>query len=349
MTNGVGSMKNEIVGKILQYKFCSHLATKIILFVSRYDELSYAKQQFENNMKDRIRMDELNEFAFHKFGQSEGDLSTCLTKIMFEYISNLTMGIECPTTMKGYRVQNIQEWHTRVAPSPIHVDTIKLLSLDSIYIIDAIHEVMNSIEYENKEVKQETKEKIAKLLRNNVGIALKKGKKTAEGKYAKDECQKALNSMKYLEDSQYSHLLDCGSMIPKGTHVAYEFGGNKLHHAIYLGSNVLAEMRNFSTKHGVVSSIHVTYLYDFLRRVRNSPSPLYAFVYQNSYDPDIIVNRAVWSLGIFQYNIFSSNCESFVRWVMTNAFESPLSYLPYVGKVSTSKSKIQVFPSRNTV
>ena len=161
-------------------------------------------------------------------------------------------------------------------------------------------------------------------------------KHTAAGVAAKEECQRAIDHVKQSFADSYPNY---SALIPRGSHIAYEFGGNKLHHAVYLGFNIVLEMRNFRTKQGICSSINLTYLHDFFKRVRNSGSPLYHFLYDSPYDPDTIVQRAIQSLGTIQYDIHTSNCESCIQWILTDRYESSMCFVPYKGRLARSSSQ----------
>jgi hypothetical protein len=156
--------------------------------------------------------------VLRKYGQTEEEFVKALYTKIYEHPSLLSL--HAKPDISG---------HTQ----PIHVGTIKLLSLQTIYIVDAIHEAKGN------------KDEAIRILRSNLQIAKKKGKKTAEGTFAKDECLEAIASL------EKGNLGNC--TIPTGSHLAYEFAGNKLHHAVYIGSNIVVEMRNFQTKKGILS------------------------------------------------------------------------------------------------
>ena len=325
MNTGIKAYTTGCSGFILTTKLCSYIATTLVLRISRYDKLDTVKQQFKFNIKNAFLpiLDYLKNLVFYKFGNKSVDL---IYTAIYESRSNILLHF--PNSKECLLFTDIQQWYTPnpyTNPTPIHTSTRKLFSLKTIYIIDALNTIAKGSDATKKN-------EVLKFLQNNKDIALKKGKKTAGGIYASEECQSAID---YITNN---HTWDCdySALIPIGAHIAYEFHGHILHHAIYIGFNLFVEMRNFSTKEGIISSINLTSWNDFITRVRNSPSPLYQFEYTNAYDSPILVKRALWCLGTIRYNICTNNCESFIQWVMTNRYESSMCYIPYGGTLAKS-------------
>jgi hypothetical protein len=110
-----------------------------------------------------------------------------------------------------------------------------------------------------------------------------------------------------------------------GTQIAYEFSGGALHHAVYVGSNMVVEVQNYDTGKSVEGFVVINHLHNFLIRTAGNVSNVYSHVYENPLPPDMVARRALWTVGKFpNYHLSKENCESVAAWVVSNNFESSM-------------------------
>ena len=249
--------------------------------------------------------------------------------------------------ISGQELYNeVSHWFTpgSVVPKPILDEELKqIFSLTDLYLITAIKEAKEQINRVNKtlnvveNLKNANNDVVPRLtlhpivvesnLREFLDRAIKSKGVTAQNETAVSACNAAIRIATEMRPT----ILDSGyasyeQAILPGAHIAYQFSNGALHHAIYLGSNVVIEVANYDTGNAdksVKGFITMTHLYDFIKRARNSPSELLTFEYENPYPLEVIKKRALWALGRYpRYNIVSENCESFANWVLTNEFEA---------------------------
>lgn len=295
---GVRPYNQGCLALCLRSSVFSRILTRFLRWISRYESLASAKQRLKENPVAYCLPD-IEPFLYE--GESWFD-RLCTT--MFERPSNLPARLP---------------WVSLEPQRPEHVGTRKLLSLEAIYLVCAMQGARSKGQGEENE-------HIVQILQRNLVVAKQKRGRMSDGSYGFVACEQALARVPSWSVAELS--------TQPGMHIAYEFSGGKLHHGIYIGSNMVVEMRNFK---GMRSCIMITYLYDFLKRVRNSTSPLYEFQYANGFDPDVVIRRALWCLGTYDYDIRRSNCESFVSWVMTQSFDSQMSYVPYKSVLACSQ------------
>ena len=304
MHTGVDTYKKGVFAKCLQSLRFTRILSDILTAISKYDPLETALAQLSHNCTKNFLP--IQPLLLSHIGSTDED---SLRNAIYETPSKLPL----LTPGRTHR--------------PKHIATEKLFSLQTIYQICAYQEVCKQVSTLG------TRASMLQILEANKAMARKH---TAAGVSAKEECQRAID---FVKQSFVDSFPNYSALIPRGSHIAYEFGGNKLHHAVYLGSNIVIEMRNFQTKQGICSSINLTYLHDFFKRVRNSGSPLYHFLYDSPYDPETIVQRAIQSLGTIQYNVHTSNCESCIQWILTDRYESSMCFVPYKGTLARSQSQ----------
>lgn len=105
-------------------------------------------------------------------------------------------------------------------------------------------------------------------------------------------------------------------------HLAYEFslpgGSRALHHALYMGHGDMLEVQNIIINKHVTGLITPSTLLNFLHRTERNGSAVYIIRYSSMFNQTLVRQRAFWTIGKINYNVFSFNCENFVSWVLTN-------------------------------
>lgn len=113
-------------------------------------------------------------------------------------------------------------------------------------------------------------------------------------------------------------------------HLGYQFSLGPtiaVHHALYFGTNsgpdgglVLEVMnRKFGPQNDVQSFIAPSTLLNFMRRTAtNGINGILVYNYKRTIPMELALDRAMWAVGKFDYNVVKNNCENFVSWVLQN-------------------------------
>jgi hypothetical protein len=259
----------------------------------------------------------------------EQTLATALNHVIKTLPSSLIKGKKDNDAGKftpdSLKYTDLNQWTTSTI-EPTQRPIREFYTLTDLYVLTALHDVYEQSTNDFRTQKHELS--IQKL----DSIKSKATAISARGEKAIDALIAAQVVIRDGGESIFtSAYMDYDSSLPAGSHIAYEFSGGALHHAIYLGSNVLVEVFNGNTKDlgsKIVNGfIIITHLYDFLKRTRNNASGLYIYKYTNPYPLDLIKARALWALGRFEYHITESNCESFANWVSMNKYQADMCTL----------------------
>jgi hypothetical protein len=222
-------------------------------------------------------------------------------------------------------------------------------TLTDLYVITALKDVFDKAITNNSNFSTPKHELAIQLLETMKSTATAE---SARGESALTSIEAAQAIIRERGESIFtSAYMNYDSSIPAGSHLAYEFSGGALHHAIYIGSNVLVEVFNGNTQglgaKIVQGFILISHLYDFLKRTRNNASGLYIYKYTNPYPVDLIKARALWALGKFEYHITESNCESFANWVSMNSYIAEMCTLTKGTILRQSSKKVLLRRRRN--
>jgi len=251
------------------------------------------------------------------------------------------------TTSNSKLYQNISEWDASIAVQPTQRPFSEFYKLADLYVVKALNEVANTaiMEKLGKTMNTSTPTYVQATRLIEKDRAMAKGA-NVRGTKASDAVDEALHILSTEGDaivnSQY--WMNCETAIPSPSHLAYEFNGGALHHAVYLGSSVIVEVTNRDTGGvwgGINGFITITHLHDFLKRARNAASPLYIYKYANPFPADMVNRRAIWGLGKYDYHLRDSNCETFANWVFANVRDTCMkgvSKTAVVRKNSTRKA-----------
>lgn len=113
-------------------------------------------------------------------------------------------------------------------------------------------------------------------------------------------------------------------------HIGYQFAIGPqvaVHHALYFGKDtgpdggLVIEVMNriYGPKNEVASFIAPSTLLNFMRRTAtNGLNGLLVYTYKRPMNLEVALERAVWAIGKFNYNVMKHNCENFVSWVLLN-------------------------------
>jgi hypothetical protein len=263
-------------------------------------------------------------------------LAAVLEQLLRREKSPLTKGIEDTqngiSSAESRKFQNISEWPGATTIAPTQVRLAEFYSIADLYVITAINQVANPdiARKLGKSIDSTTpfSEQAIRLLEDMRSKA--KGA-NVRGTTATDSIDKAIHILREVGEriTSSAYWMNYETALPAGSHLAYEFSGGALHHAIYLGSNILVEVTNNKTPDERTGSyvkgyVAITHLFDFLKRMRNSPSAVFRYKYENPYPLDLIKRRALWALGLYNYHIRNANCESFANWVFMNKMEADM-------------------------
>jgi hypothetical protein len=122
--------------------------------------------------------------------------------------------------------------------------------------------------------------------------------------------------------------------VPPGTQVAYEFFGGGGHHAVYIGSYAVIEVKNVTgAETGAVTGfVTISHFFDLLKRCRNGLTAMYKVEYTNPFPVDVVERRALWTIGRFpNYHIANENCENVASWITSNKYVSEMCDLRVKG------------------
>lgn len=315
---GVSCLKTmpEFVGYIMNTLFTSPLLSDSIGWSKAQNAQKFKENLSKyTNFKNILRNSLSSRSVCPIIG--DDDLATMLETVIVQMPSRLTKGIEDSlagnTSPELSKLQNLSEWTTSTI-EPTQVALTELSSLADIYIIVALNGVSSTTGSIDPIITT-----LEELKEQATGVNVR-------GTKAIDAVNKAITDVKAIGTGIYTntYYAKYGSVIPAGTHMAYEFYGGALHHAIYLGSNVVIEVSNNVVGKEVLGFITIVTLNDFLKRVRNSPSSLFVYKYTNSYPYELIKARALWALGKYKYHLRDANCESFANWVFMNRFQADM-------------------------
>jgi len=153
--------------------------------------------------------------------------------------------------------------------------------------------------------------------------------KTLEGKNITDEIDAVCEYVTRVKDAVFiNEFLNYQDSIPVGAHIMYDFtlaSFHAFHHAIYVGYNAVVEILNFKDDKGKMASFQtVTHIHDFIRRAINltKMSPIVIRLYDNPLPPEVIVKRAMWTLGKYPgYRLEHENCETVASWIASNQYK----------------------------
>ena len=150
---------------------------------------------------------------------------------------------------------------------------------------------------------------------------------TALGPSVLNEINSVIGLVRTRGDSLFADptLFNYYERIPVGAHLMYDFIAAKIHvfhHGIYIGNKAVIEILNYRDREGRIQSYQsITHINDFIKRAVINSSPIVIRLYNNPIPPDIIVERAVWSLGKFpRYNLYDENCETVASWICMNDY-----------------------------
>lgn len=109
-------------------------------------------------------------------------------------------------------------------------------------------------------------------------------------------------------------------------HFFYKFDPGFLHHGVILTGGLCVEVQNrifnpdaSSTKR-VRAVVTPSSILDMLQRGKKVG--IYAYDYDDGFSDDIIRDRALWTIGKWDYSLFYNNCEHHTTWVFGNKLSS---------------------------
>jgi hypothetical protein len=123
-----------------------------------------------------------------------------------------------------------------------------------------------------------------------------------------------------------------------GDHLAYSFmrgpGVDAWHHGVFIGEHPprLVEV----TGNGLVTVVGITTLESFLEVAARCGSPLYRIDYVSPQPPAVVVQRALWAVGKWPFNMLTENCEHFSTWASQGVFLSPQTSRMMLGEAQPS-------------
>ncbi len=239
-------------------------------------------------------------------------------------------GIE---SIEATRYTNPSEWFPSGAPIP--TPTLKgvrsFIDITSVIILNAFiseYDIVQRQELNSmRDIPPDLQGRLLARLENFRNEVLK-NKKTLSGEPVEsyiDVARDIIIEKLSTKSLDFVHFFtNFGESIPPGTHIAYQFSGGFLHHAIYMGSNLVIEVLNVDVPDSnkrVQGFITLNHIDHFAARVMSNISDFIVHVYTNKYPLEVIKKRAGWSLGKFpNYHIINENCESFASWVLTNQY-----------------------------
>ena len=167
--------------------------------------------------------------------------------------------------------------------------------------------------------------------------------KTVDGIVVTQAYQEAIERATSMDEATLRSLGETfETTIPPGTQLVYEFFGGGGHHAVYIGSYAVVEVKNVDAGlgKGVTGYVTITHIHDFMKRARNGASAIYRIEYDNPLPIDLIQQRALWTVGTFpNYHIANENCESVASWVTSNEYSSAMCVINYGGRHKTYRKR----------
>lgn len=311
---------------------------------------------FGPNMRRNIQFSLRNKEAYCGLAKDrlldDQTIANALDYVIKYFQSSLIKGRkdkeENKPTIDSRKYTDLNSW-TESSIQPRQHPIREFYTLTDLYVITALKDVFDKAITNSNNFSKSKHELAIELLETMKPNATTV---SARGESALTSLEAAQAIIRERGESIFtSAYLNYDSSIPAGSHIAYEFSGGALHHAIYLGSNVIVEVFNGNTQglgaKIVQGFILITQLYDFLKRTRNNASGLYIYKYSNPYPLDLIKARALWALGKFEYHITESNCESFANWVSMNKYVAEMCTLTKVSLLRQSSKKVLLRRRRN--
>lgn len=284
--------------------------------------------------------------------------NTCPSeKQIVDEIMSLIYGIESPVvtgrddyergaaTEYAVKYADITQWTSGPVPQPEFAEIVSAMNYTDVLLRNALTDTLTVAQRvaigNGGELTPEMYENLEARLDKYSSKMTKKT--THNGKLAREFLPDAREVLARHDDAKLRDLLNFQTKLEPGSHIAYQFDGGYMHHAIYIGNELVIEVLNVHVPDAapgeklVQGFITMNHLNHFIHRVMTNVSDFLVHTYKNPYPLDVIKRRAGWALGRFpNYHITNENCENFAAWVMFNKFEASACVL-------TSKTKFKTY------
>jgi hypothetical protein len=335
----------------------------VFLLTDLFANFSWSKvRNAENHAKNvsNVGVNVMHRVMTNALGSRRTHASnTCPSeKQIVDEIMSLIYGIESPLitgknehnsnmmTENAVKYADITQWTSDDLPQPKFAEIVSAMNYTDVLLRNALTDTLTVAEraaiINGGEMTPDMYENLNACLDTYSSTMTKKT--THNGKLAREFLPSAREVLARRDDAKLRDLLNFQTNLKPGSHIAYQFDEGYMHHAIYIGNELVIEVLNVNVpkthvaatiqpKKKVQGFITINHLNHFIHRVKSNVSEFLVHTYKNPYPLDVIKRRAGWSLGRFpNYHITNENCENFAAWVMSSQFEASACILKRTAK-----------------